>query len=216
MPALECRIRVPRRFENRNRLAAWRSLWWKRREFVGFQVRCQGGVEGLDGIMAAFFQREEDARQDGLDVGTFDAPIAVAVLADDDGGANGLLGHFFRRGLRFVIQEREQFEAMAAQAFDQFVEPRRQSFSLRGAGLRRQFVAQTPQHARHRVVSGPRVAHPNAAEFLREELQQRRMSARAVDQKVAQIGVGEAPQPVRFAVHSPATFVGVRVTKFQI
>ena len=101
MPALECRIRVPRRFENRNRLATWRSSWRKRREFVGFQVRCQGGVEGLDGIMAAFFQREEDARQDGLDVGTFDAPIAVAVLADDDGRANGPLGHFFRRGLRF-------------------------------------------------------------------------------------------------------------------
>ena len=61
--------------------------------------------------MAALLQREVDAHQDGLDVGTWNASLAVAVLADDDGRANRPLGQVGFEGDSGLIQEREQFEA---------------------------------------------------------------------------------------------------------
>jgi len=51
---------------------------------VGFQVGRQGIVDGVDGVVAAFFEGEEDAHEDGLDVGAALAAVAVAVFAKDD------------------------------------------------------------------------------------------------------------------------------------
>ena len=66
--------------------------------------------------MAAFLQREEDTHQDGLGVGSWNTSVAVAVLADDDGWANGAFGQVVLEGDSGLIQECEQVVAMATTA----------------------------------------------------------------------------------------------------
>lgn len=63
--------------------------------------------------------------------------------------------------------------------------------------------------ARHGIVRAPEVGHQRALEFLYEKSQQRGLAARLVDQKIAQVVAGEAPEPVGLSVDTPAGFVGV-------
>ena len=75
--------------------------------------------------------------------------------------------------------------------------------------------ARLPQRADDRVVRSPKIGDQRSREFLDEKLRQRRRAARTVDHVVRQIWCREAPQPVRFAVHPPTAFVGVKHRRLQ-
>ena len=85
----------------------------------GFQVGGDRLTDGGNGIMAALFQRAEDAHQDGLAVGASLAAVSITVFANDDGRANGPFRMVVVEGNARLIQECEQIVAMTAQAFDQ-------------------------------------------------------------------------------------------------
>ena len=66
--------------------------------------------------MPTHLEGAEDGHEDGLGLGTFLAAIGVAVLQDQDGGADPPLpGIVVRRNL-LVVQEGEQFLPVAPQS----------------------------------------------------------------------------------------------------
>ena len=110
------------------------------------------------GVVAAFFQGEEDAHEDGLHIGAVGAAVAVAVFADDDRRADGPFGEVVVEGNFGVIQEREQVVAMPAEALDQpprlgtvprrvdhLLQARTDARAARGVGLGRMVVDLAPQ-----------------------------------------------------------------------
>lgn len=71
------------------------------------EVDGQGVLNGLHGVVAAFFQGEENAHEDRLRVGALVAAVAVAVFADDDRRADRSFGQIVLEGDVGVILERE-------------------------------------------------------------------------------------------------------------
>ena len=112
----------------------------------------------LDGIVTALLQGEEDAHENSLHVGALRAAIAIAVLAQNYGGANGPFRQVVVEGNAGLVQKREQFVVMAPEPFDQapglrvlpgcgdhFLQTLCQTGPARGIGLGRKFYAPAPQ-----------------------------------------------------------------------
>ena len=78
-----------------------------------------GGEDGFEGVVAALFEGAEQGHEDGLAVGTGVAAVAVAVFANEDGGADRAFGVVVIERDAVAIEEREQVILMTAQAFDE-------------------------------------------------------------------------------------------------
>jgi hypothetical protein len=75
--------------------------------------------DGLNRIVASLFEGAEDAHQHGLAFGAPLAPVAVAVLAEDDGRPDRPFGVVVIEGNSRLIEEREQVAAVPPQSLHQ-------------------------------------------------------------------------------------------------
>ena len=73
-----------------------------------------GGEDGFDRVVAALFEGAKEGHEHGLAVGTVVAAVAVAVFADDDGGADRAFGVVVIERDAITIQECEQLILMAS------------------------------------------------------------------------------------------------------
>lgn len=71
------------------------------------QILFEGVADGVDEIVPSLLEGEEHTHEYGLHVGAFAASVSVAVLAQDDGGANGAFGEIVFEGHTGLVQKGE-------------------------------------------------------------------------------------------------------------
>ena len=72
-----------------------------------------------------------------------------------------------------------------------------------------------PRSAYDRIVRSPKIGNQRPRKLLDKKLCQGRTAARSIDHVERQKLVGKAPQPVGFAIGSPACFVAVKYRRLQ-